>query len=60
MCLESIFKLFIFHILKFNSVRSRDSLVTFSVKAKACDLVHTGIKVIYRVKVRWRFQVLSK
>lgn len=57
MCMESIFKLLIFCIYLI-ALEARDSLATFSGnKAKACDPVHTGIKVIYSVKIRWRSEL---
>lgn len=56
MCMESIFKLLIFYIYLI-ALEARDSLATFSKNAKACDPVHTGIKVIYSVKIRWRSEL---
>lgn len=58
MCVESIFKLLIFCIYLI-ALEARDSLATFSGKAKAYDPVHTGIKVIYSVKIRWRSELHS-
>lgn len=54
--MESIFKLLIFCIYLI-ALEAGDSLETFSGNARACDLVHTEIKVIYSVKSRWRSEL---
>lgn len=54
--MESVFKLLIFCIYLI-ALEAGDSLATFSGNARACDLVHTEIKVIYSVKSRWRSEL---